>query len=445
MPSPCTNRLKGCWWLLVAFILMSGRDAEAQEPETARRYLDTLCAHYMGGRGYVDQGALRAARFIASEMERIGLRPVFGDTVANNYIQPFALDVNTFPGKAALTIGGQQLRAGYDYITAPESAGANDQHYALVRVDSGLYHDQEALRQFIRKTDFEGKAVVLNRRHVPSYRDNEQWAFLHANRMNAAAVIILERKLTWGVGREVLPYPVLHVLEQKIPPEADSMHLDLEQAFREDYPTQNVAGMIPASGKKADSFLLVTAHYDHLGKLGDSAFFVGANDNASGVAMMLDLAQHFANLENALRSYHLVFVAFGAEEAGLVGSHHFIENTPFPLRNIAFVLNLDLMATGEGGLMVVNGKPQPGHMARLQRLHRQHGLLSQIRSRPNAPNSDHFFFTQKGVPAFFWYLMGTYPYYHDVHDTPKKPGLAGYRSSFELARYFLEGFTEYTR
>lgn len=444
--SPCPKLRSGkCIWagvfLVVSLLGLSWGEGWAQERRTARFYLDTLGSPYMGGRGYVDEGALRAARFLAGRMKAIGLEPLFSSATENPYFQAFALDVNTFPGVTEVRLDGQRLRSGYDYITDPSSGGADKLALRVVRLDSMLLQNQERLQASLAEVDLDQSAIVVQRRQVPNYRDNPVWDYVLNNRMQAAAIIVLERKLTWGVGRASQSYPQLHILADRFPEDAEQVFIDLEQRLERDYPSQNVAGMLPARRASADSFLLVTAHYDHLGKLGDSAFFPGANDNASGVAMMMDLAAWFqAKRKRALKSYHLVFVAFGGEEAGLVGSRFFTEHPPIPLDRIAMVLNLDLMATGEGGLMVVNGKPQPMRMELLQSLNQKHELLTQVRSRPNAANSDHFFFAQKGVPAFFWYLMGNYPYYHDVHDTPDKPGLAGYPQAFELVRRYLMSF-----
>jgi Zn-dependent M28 family amino/carboxypeptidase len=220
----------------------------------------------------------------------------------------------------------------------------------------------------------------------------------------------------------------------------ERLRLKVEQRFAKSYPGQNVVGYLPGR-KSRDSVLLITAHYDHLGKMGDSAIFPGANDNASGIAMMMDLAEWFAqHPKQRPKRYDLAFIAFGGEEAGLVGSRHFVLNAPFALGRVAMVLNLDLMATGESGLMVVNGKNRPHYLQAIKKANRKTKGLSPIKSRPNAPNSDHFFFTRSGVPAFFWYLMGRYPYYHDVYDTPDKVGLAGYPGAFRLARQFVKMF-----
>lgn len=71
--------------------------------------------------------------------------------------------------------------------------------------------------------------------------------------------------------------------------------------------------------RKPDSMIVLTAHYDHLGGLGNATYFPGANDNASGISMLLSLARYYSNIDHR-PEYTMVFIAFGGEEVGLIGS-----------------------------------------------------------------------------------------------------------------------------
>jgi putative aminopeptidase FrvX len=165
--------------------------------------------------------------------------------------------------------------------------------------------------------------------------------------------------------------------------------------------------------EKAQTIVL-TAHYDHLGAMGIHTYFPGANDNASGVAMLFELAKYFK--ENPL-DYNVMFIAFAGEEAGLVGSKYYVEHPIIPLSTTRFVLNLDIMGSGEEGITVVNATLFPKEMEALQKINVREKLLTQIKPRGPAANSDHYWFTQAGVPAFFVYTMGPNKNYHDIFDT----------------------------
>ncbi|MBL7810934.1 MAG: M28 family peptidase [Bacteroidetes bacterium] len=195
----------------------------------------------------------------------------------------------------------------------------------------------------------------------------------------------------------------------------------------------NILGMIPGT-KQPDYYLVLTAHYDHLGRMGKTAVFPGANDNAAGVAMMLDLARYYA--KNPL-PFSVVFIAFAGEETGLLGSGHFVTRPLIPLHRMRFLVNLDLVGTGETGMTVVNATVFSEEFALLDSLNRKGNYLPDIGKRGKAANSDHYFFTEAGVPAFFWYQKGPRTSYHDVQDVPETLSLAGYNGTFKLLLRFF--------
>ena len=87
--------------------------------------------------------------------------------------------------------------------------------------------------------------------------------------------------------------------------------------------------------------------------MGKDVYFPGANDNASGVAMLLNLANYYSKKENQPKC-SIAFIAFAGEEAGLLGSKYFSEHPLIPLNKMKFLVNLDLLGTGDEGMMVVN-------------------------------------------------------------------------------------------
>ena len=213
------------------------------------------------------------------------------------------------------------------------------------------------------------------------------------------------------------------------------MQLQIDAQLQRHYPTQNLAAIIRGN-VQPDSFLVVTAHYDHLGMMGRKAYFPGANDNASGVAMLLELAAYYAQPGNR-PACSIAFLLFGAEEAGLVGSSYFVQHPLIPLPGIKVLLNLDLLGTGEEGITVVNGRLLPAAFARLERLNAAGHYLPSIGARGRAANSDHFPFSEAGVPAFFVYTRGGSKAYHDVNDRPEALSLAGFKGVFSLLRDFM--------
>jgi hypothetical protein len=116
----------------------------------------------------------------------------------------------------------------------------------------------------------------------------------------------------------------------------------------------NIIGVIPGT-RVTDKYIVVTAHYDHVGT-NDGLIFNGADDNASGVATMLALA---ADLKRQAPEHSVIFVALDGEEHGLLGAKHFVEAPPVPLASIAMNLNFDMTARAEtDGKLWVTGTYQ---------------------------------------------------------------------------------------
>ena len=113
------------------------------------------------------------------------------------------------------------------------------------------------------------------------------------------------------------------------------------------YRSQNVCGYIPG---ETDTMIVFTAHYEHLGMNGDTVFY-GAHDNASGTAAVMDIVR-MTNLQRGHYTY--VFLFFGGEESGLVGSRWFAEHPLIPLSKVKLLVNIDLFCGGDDGLMIVN-------------------------------------------------------------------------------------------
>jgi hypothetical protein len=121
------------------------------------------------------------------------------------------------------------------------------------------------------------------------------------------------------------------------------------QSFMYDAGTwaDNVLGLIPGSDPSlANEVIIVGAHIDHLGIEGEDIFY-GADDNASGAAMIIEFARMFDRCDLA-PARTVLFVEWNAEESGLVGSTHYTENPTFPLDNIVAVYNLDMVGVGDG-------------------------------------------------------------------------------------------------
>lgn len=110
--------------------------------------------------------------------------------------------------------------------------------------------------------------------------------------------------------------------------------------------SQNVVGILPG---RSDKILILSAHYDGQG-VNNKKVYPSANDNLSGIAALLELANSLRTRSN--RNLNYVFVAFGAEEMGLLGSHYFVQNLPFAKDKIMGLINLDTIGNGSGKMLL---------------------------------------------------------------------------------------------
>jgi len=391
------------FWILVILFSVN-TSGKAQDSARFAASIRKLSSKGMAGRGYLFRGHRKAARYIELRFRRAGLRPA-----GRSFLQEFQITQNLFPSQPKLKLNGRKLRPGRDFIPAPASPPAS----GSFRLDSS----QGRLN----------KNVALLLKEKESFKPN--------GNSNPGLIVRRQSKLTHSLSENQSQIPEILVKESALQKGDSILKIRLRPSLR-DLNAYNVMGMVRGTAKP-DSFLVLCAHYDHLGSLGRNTYFPGANDNASGVAMLLEMARAIA--KKPLR-YSVLFVAFSGEEAGLLGSSFMAENPPVPLSNIRFLFNLDLLGFGEKGATVVNATLHPKEFARLQEINATCHCLPEIKARGKAANSDHYPFSEKGVPAFFMYLMGGPGFYHDIDDKPKSLSLKGFRGTFQLILEFMRGF-----
>ncbi len=425
-------------YLLLLSAFVSSFVSYSQDIDAARRVIDTLCSPAYHGRGYVSDGHKKAAAFIAGAFADAGLAPV-----RLSYLQPFRVSVNTFPGNMSLSVEGRLLAAGSDFLPVPCSPS----YYGsapVITVDTNVLWNQQKWARFITHKQQTGKWLVIDETTISLHNEARKEYYELAKAMvqyskepTIAGIVLLQDRLTWHIAQESCLAPILYVKKSSWPADASSMDLALDARFIPSLLTQNVVGMIKGT-EHPDSFLVFTGHYDHLGRIGEGAYIPGANDNASGIAMLIELAKYYA--QHPPR-YSVVFIAFGGEELGLVGSSHFTEEPWIPLAQIRFLVNLDIVGTGDEGIMVVNGKVFTEEADLLDTINQTHNYLPVIKRRQKAANSDHYFFTEKGVPSFFIYTMGGIDAYHDIYDRPETLPLTEFGDLYRLLIEFADSLS----
>jgi aminopeptidase YwaD len=410
------------------FLLFCCTLSASAQIEEVRRITQRLCSPEMHGRGYVNMGDSIAAAFIANEFQVIGIEPLKG-----GYFQEFEHTVNTFPGAMSLRYSQKRLTPGVHFMVDPSSSGV-EATLKPKRVPIETILNQEELALEIRRINKDKELNCIALDFSKATGDTlKKIAGLSKEIAKFLPVIeITNQKFTWSVSNERLPNPLI-LIQDSVYQDGQNLKTDIQTNLWEGYTSRNVIAFLPGT-KGAKKTIVFTAHYDHLGRMGELTYFPGANDNASGTAMLLTLAKYFK--EHPV-NVNILFIAFAGEEAGLLGSEHFVNHPTFPLKKMNFLVNLDIMGSGEEGITVVNATLFADQFKLLQEINTEKGLLTQVKSRGPAQNSDHYWFTEKGVPAFFIYTMGSNKNYHDVFDTYENLTFSEYNDITTLLAEFV--------
>lgn len=199
----------------------------------------------------------------------------------------------------------------------------------------------------------------------------------------------------------------------------------------------NILGLVEGT-RVADRYIVITAHYDHVG-ISEGQIYNGADDNASGVATMLEIA---ARLKAAPPEHSVIFVAFDGEEHGLLGAKHFVQAPPVPLSSIALNLNFDMTARAEtdGHLWVTGTYQNPTFRPILETVS-ANGTVSLAFGKDTPQDtgennwvqaSDHGPFFTAGVP-FLYLGVDYHPDYHRPSDDFERITPAVFASATELS------------
>ncbi|MCC7479374.1 M20/M25/M40 family metallo-hydrolase [bacterium] len=389
----------------------------------------------------------------------------------------------------SLSLGGQALASGSDYSVAPisDSGALTDAPllfggYGIHAPDLGWddYAGLEtagAVALIIRGEPLSGEvATRIFAGDQPSvYADLRRKASA-ARDLGIKALLVLENPLDSKLGPGELPeqrptysatnfdIPVLFITAQAAAPllpkgpysladilkyndeggrssaravEGTSCSLDI-QVERDRVPAWNIYGLLPGSDAGAGT-IVIGAHYDHLGLGGPESLAPeqygtphwGADDNASGVAAVLELAARYGSAAQRPR-HSLLFVFFSAEEIGTVGSDVFVKNLPVPHEQVLCMLNFDMVGRMRDDKLIVEGTGTAAEFPEVLRgLDGQLGLQVEM-GASGFGASDHMSFVKAKMPALFFFT-GTHEDYHTPRDTADKVNPAGIASTADYA------------
>ena len=197
-------------------------------------------------------------------------------------------------------------------------------------------------------------------------------------------------------------------------------------------PLKNLAGMVPGSGR-GNEMVIICAHYDHLAPENGRAY-PGADDNASGVALLLELAAHYSALKPERT---MVFAAFDGEEQGRLGSRHFVRSLGERTGAVNAAVNLDTVGRLNSGRMLFLGADSSDKWPHILRAAGLAAGAEYEAPRGNLDSSDQTSFIEAGVPAVQLF-SGTHADYHKFSDTPDKIDYPGMVKEAEFLKEILD-------
>jgi len=179
---------------IILFCLFIVADSFAQDIDYARHLIDTLTSPSMEGRGYVNDGDRKAANFICKEFQKDGLL-----NFANDFYQRFNIAINTFPGKAEISIGKTPLTPGEEYLVASNSPTVKGE-FPVVMLDERILKSKTRFKRFCLR-DYSQKVIVVDKKGISDKKQSAQadsirkYNFLKAR----GIVLITDNKLVWSI------------------------------------------------------------------------------------------------------------------------------------------------------------------------------------------------------------------------------------------------------
>ena len=411
--------------LLAGIALAFSVNSYAQDEQLYLDVVSELSSSRYQGRGYARDGVIKAGKYIARQFKKAGASEVV--------MQPFKIDINTFSGKMEMSVDGKKMVPGDDFTLREFSIGAKGE-YNLYYIDT-LNYDADRIFADLAKPGMENTIVVAD--FWFTYKHGKDFKRLEKKdgAPNAGVLYTWDEPLKfYKAYGEKLSEKVVLWGGPSFPRDGKTLKINIEHRFLKGYESSNVIAMVP--GERHDSCYMFTAHYDHLGNLGRKLYYPGANDNASGTAAIITLAEYYAQNKPEFDMY---FVAFSGEDANLRGSEYFVKNPIVPLENIKYLFNLDMIGDNNPVQYCEVSDEGAAGLAAMQAINAEKQYFKELDRGKLAANSDHWPFAQKGVPCIMFENENgdSFPFYHTAYDDMEHFQKSTYPKLFKLVTEFI--------
>lgn len=436
--------------------------AKTITPHLLKQHLEIIASPKMEGRATASAGQQRAAEYIEKQFQTIGLQPGNGQS----YQQPFPVYQDDSI-HAALSVNGRQFKWTSDFSLLSTSTAAQLNFAEAIFVGYGLVDSNSQTNDYQNLSVKDKLVVVLSGTPsncpLPTSQTSISAKINNAKAKGASAICIVVSNLSTVknalITKRLYFQPPANTIANicistqvasaimGLPSNTDmatlgkltagtslaKINLQIHRNTQQ-LTSTNVVGVLEGTDKKAE-YVVLTAHYDHLG-VRNGKIYCGADDDGSGTTAVLAMAKAFAaaKKEGKAPRRTIVFMTVSGEENGLWGSQYYSENPLFPLENTSANLNTDMVGRvgsdfkGDTSnyLYVIGDDKLSTDLASItDSVNQQFQLILDRKYNDlNDPNrfyfrSDHYNFARKGVPVIF-YFNGVHADYHQPSDTVDK-------------------------
>ena len=449
-----------------------------------QQHIKYLASEELHGRKSGEEGNKLAADYISRNFQEYGLIPA-GDN--GSYFQNFSFISSTKVGpnnKLAMTLNEKTITykideqykpltfsidtmlttslvfAGYG-ITAAESLYYDDysgidvknkivliMRYSPDTSNDGKFAEYSSLMGKLFNARDKGAAGVILMTSPPGTAGEKLTSFQEDSRLGGSTIAVAS--MMWkdvvsmfeSCGKNLIE--IKNIIDStkkpnsfEIPNCTVSLQTNLEKVFAK---SANVAGYLTGSDSSLkNEFLIIGAHYDHLGMGGEgsgslkpdtSAVHHGADDNASGTAGVLELAQFFSSQRSSIKR-SILFVAFTGEELGVLGSDYYVKHPFVPLDKTIAMFNMDMIGRMKDSILVVEGMGTSPNFEELVKHENVDSLTLRLKPDGFGP-SDQASFYKKDLPVMFFFT-NMHSDYHKPSDTWDKINYTGEQKIVQLA------------
>ncbi|MGJ1203944.1 M28 family peptidase [Sphingobacterium lactis] len=464
--------------------------ADLLTESSAKAHLTTLASKEFAGRGTGQEGGKKTVEYIAKVFKDLGLKPA----VNGSYYQPVALEKQSYVVDN-FSINNTPYTNGKDFFVQGNN---NSQAFKASEIVVVGYGIQSEKYNDLAGQDIAGKVVLFLNEGDPKDKSGNSlvtgtstqsdWAtsrFKKAQeltKLNPAMIIAVSpqntemikrfgSRLTGGrftlrsegtaANQPTMGIPVANITEEIAnqilsanktslaqvreqisttgKPHTFTVKANVDATMgvkKEEFNDPNVLGVIEGTDLK-NEVVIISGHYDHDGVLPDGTFFPGADDNGSGTVGVMELAKAFAAAKNDGKGPRrtILFMAFAAEEKGLLGSNFYSQNPIFPLANTVTCLNMDMIGRIDdkhldGNHNYIHAIGSDMLSSELKQINEKANKdytqmeLDYMYDDPKDPmriyyRSDQYNLAKHGIPVIF-YFSGLHPDYHTPNDTVDK-------------------------